>query len=621
MTADAMLTKGGTVRLHGTVLAASHDACPVVDGMVYFPRDCVSMAHLHPSPHTSACHRKGLCSYYGVVLTGPARNACRPAAAFSYEADGAPPVIAGRIAFYCGVEITDHLTGRARVVPGPAKEDRHCGMPGSDNPCGRRFLERGEVKSTWGTLAKRVPASVGGIALNLVALKPWSNVVASLWLGADSAPTVQPQSPALLFTNGSASLENTNTNNTISRADATLSMNTAAPLRILHVFLVSVSTTLIVLVLCKLFLAHRQLLKELHDPASCGAIGALLMACSQLSSETKHLGWRPGAQALLFLTGALQICLIPWFVFRIMKDRELPIPSAFPATVGVGMLTIASSTVGFMPFWWSMLGAVLSALCAFVFFPIVVTNVLRRASVSASPGIFILAAPFALLSLCHYSSFMRPVASANESCTATTATTAAATPSWPCLVSHALFVLSTAAVCLTLFAAWQRRTYIRKGFYRASYFAFIHHADAGVTFPLVAYSSSTMLYTLRVHGGNAFNAHASPPAVLVVWSWITVVLTSAIVGATDCMFVVHLPTWIRHGLPPTSVGQPEQCHEHRGAAWAEDEEDSDSMRRRRSSSSAEEEVEKKTAVAIPISARHDDVHQDEGIELSVKSDV
>ena len=34
-----------------------------------------------------------------------------------------------------------------------------------------------------------------------------------------------------------------------------------------------------------------------------------------------------------------------------------------------------------------------------------------------------------------------------------------------------------------------------------------------------------------------------------------------------------------------------------------------------------EEVEKKTAVAIPISARHDDVHQDEGIELSVKSDV
>ena len=68
-----------------------------------------------------------------------------------------------------------------------------------------------------------------------------------------------------------------------------------------------------------------------------------------------------------------------------------------------------------------------------------------------------------------------------------------------------------------------------------------------------------MLYTLRVHGRNAFNVHETPVG-LIAWSWITVVVTAVVVGVTDVMFLVYLPSWIRHGLPPVYIGQPEECH-------------------------------------------------------------
>ena len=51
---------------------------------------------------------------------------------------------------------------------------------------------------------------------------------------------------------------------------------------------------------------------------------------------------------------------------------------------------------------------------------------------------------------------------------------------------------------------------------------------------------------------------------MIAWSWITVVVAAVVVGVTDVMFLVYLPSWIRHGLPPQSIGEPEQCHVHVG---------------------------------------------------------
>ena len=559
---EETLLRGATARLHDTLLASCDDPLPKVDGMVFFLKENVRFQHLRRSAHTTVCHNKGLCSYWDVVHTGTDGSAAaRLAAAFAYEDDNTFSSVKGRVGFWCGVEITDHATQCTSVVFTPEDYDsgsRYCGQPGSESACNQSVLKTGNKEQPCDViycrkLAERVPASMGGIALNLIALKPWSSIVRWLWHGIDGGAQSEQSSTNSTRTN------NTSTNNTSTGigveyvdVDSTLlALDHSIALQILHFCLVTVCTMLILLVVFKLFLAHHQVVKELQKPASCGAVGALLMACSLLSSETKHWHHPTITQALLFFSGTLQICLIPWFVWRLFILRKLPIPSAFPATVGVAMLCIASGVVGFMPFWWSMLGVTLSVLCIVVFFPVVVVNTLRDPSVSASPGIFILTAPIPLLSLCHYSVFMTPIKSAVDSCSTTT--------SWPCLVSHVLFALSTAALCLTGFLAWQRRIFIQRGFYRASYAAFIHHADAGVTFPLVAYSSSTMLYTLRVHGRNAFNVHKTPVG-LIAWSWITVVVTAVVVGVTDVMFLVYLPSWIRHGLPPVYIGQPEECH-------------------------------------------------------------
>ena len=456
---EEKLLLGGTARLHGTVLAATDKPIPKVDGMVFFPKACVQFRHLRRSAHTTVCHNKGLCSYWDVVRTGSDGNAAaRPAAAFAYEDNDTLPSVKGRIAFWCGVEITDHATQCTSIVFTPSNYGtlglRYCGRPGSESVCNQSVLTPGnkDQPCNFRKFATRVPASVGGIALNLIALKPWSSIVRWLWHGVDGG-TSSTQSPTLL-TNSTGS--NTTTSTLPLSPDP-------ITLQILHFCLVAICTMLILLVILKLFLARQQVIAELRKPASCGAIGALLMACSLLSSETKHWHYPIVTQAFLFFFGALQIFLIPWFIFRITALRKLPIPPAFPATVGVGMLCIASGAVGFMPFWWSVLGLVLSALCVLVFFPVVVVNTMLHPSVSVSPGIFILTAPIPLLSLCHYSVFMTPIEAA---------TTTASSSSWPCLVSHVLFALSTAALGLTGFLAWQRRASIQRGFYRTSYTAY-----------------------------------------------------------------------------------------------------------------------------------------------------
>ncbi len=88
-------------RWNGSLIAQS-DACEVVEGNQYFPRDAVHDENLRPSDHTSICPWKGTAHYYDVVV-GDAVN--RNAAWYYPAPKAAASEIKDRIAFWKGVEV------------------------------------------------------------------------------------------------------------------------------------------------------------------------------------------------------------------------------------------------------------------------------------------------------------------------------------------------------------------------------------------------------------------------------------------------------------------------------------------------------------------------------------
>jgi len=87
---------------HDTLLAQSEDTV-VVEGNHYFPASSLRLEHFKPSNRHSTCPWKGEASYYDVVV-GEAVN---PGAAWYYpEPKPAAAEIAGRVAFWQGVEVT-----------------------------------------------------------------------------------------------------------------------------------------------------------------------------------------------------------------------------------------------------------------------------------------------------------------------------------------------------------------------------------------------------------------------------------------------------------------------------------------------------------------------------------
>jgi uncharacterized protein (DUF427 family) len=85
----------------GTTFAAS-DACVVVEGNQYFPKEAVKAENLRPSATTSICPWKGTAHYYDVVV-GDQVN--RDAAWYYPEPKAAAAEIKDRIAFWKGVEV------------------------------------------------------------------------------------------------------------------------------------------------------------------------------------------------------------------------------------------------------------------------------------------------------------------------------------------------------------------------------------------------------------------------------------------------------------------------------------------------------------------------------------
>ncbi len=87
----------------GAVLAHSDDTV-VVEGNHYFPEQALVREHFRPAATHTVCGWKGQASYYDVVV-GDAVN--RDAAWYYPEPKEAARAVAGRVAFWKGVEVVE----------------------------------------------------------------------------------------------------------------------------------------------------------------------------------------------------------------------------------------------------------------------------------------------------------------------------------------------------------------------------------------------------------------------------------------------------------------------------------------------------------------------------------
>ena len=90
---------------NGAVIAeAPANAVERVEGNVYFPVDTVRRDYLQPSDTHTVCGWKGTASYYHLAVDGQVN---RDAAWYYPEPKDAARNIAGRIAFWKGVEVAE----------------------------------------------------------------------------------------------------------------------------------------------------------------------------------------------------------------------------------------------------------------------------------------------------------------------------------------------------------------------------------------------------------------------------------------------------------------------------------------------------------------------------------
>ena len=363
--------------------------------------------------------------------------------------------------------------------------------------------------------ANRVPSSVGGITLNLIGLASWINVL-------NNMSEINDQAIIL-------------------------------PARLL---LISVTLVLTGLNLFKIIVVPRSFLRDVLDLDTCGAWGAFFMSFTLLSSELQWLDTTPSKSLTLFvllLASALQCTMLFWYLGYLLYLQVPPAPASFPATVGIGMTAIASR--GLLPAWLQRVhpGLLLSFGCCLVLFPWVAYEMLRNDKVVLSPSAFVLAAPISLCMIAFYNTNVLSLdmiaatnaanhsSNGNSSNNSSSDNNSSNSSTLIMTSSHVLFVLCTVGMLVTVVCAWRRRAILTSKFWRTAAGSFVHHADAGVTFPIVAYATCCMLYCSQLGG----------EGMLLYWAWTWVVICVFVVGSTNVLFLCHLPSWIRHGLPPS----------------------------------------------------------------------
>ena len=87
---------------NGAILANSDDTV-VIEGNHYFPAESINREFFTPSETHTVCGWKGTASYYNIVANGETN---KDAAWFYPEPKDAAREIAGRIAFWKGVQVS-----------------------------------------------------------------------------------------------------------------------------------------------------------------------------------------------------------------------------------------------------------------------------------------------------------------------------------------------------------------------------------------------------------------------------------------------------------------------------------------------------------------------------------
>ena len=355
---------------------------------------------------------------------------------------------------------------------------KYWGLPTSvTKTCAHSTL--GEIMHMY---ALRIPHSTGGIMLNIMGLTSWCNIFHHTGMQSETNAKV------ISFVQSS---------------------------------LYGVVLLLLCLFLFKTIMAPKAVAQELLNPDTCGAYGAATMAVTLLFAQVRWWHQPMLTYMSVALTSLLQFTMLCWYIGRLIYLKAPPSPSCFPATVGIGMSAIAGHITGVVPRTYQYLhpAFVVAVACAFVLFPWVAVRLLRDPTATASPAVFVLAAPWSLCTIAFFNTMALPGASMGVFVVA---------------CAHVLFVFSTVGMLTTLGCAFARSTVILQDFWRAKAHCCVHPADSDVTFPIVAYSIVCMYYSIHICNG-----------FLLWWAWLWVVVCVVVVGGINVSFLWCLPGWIR----------------------------------------------------------------------------
>jgi len=306
---------------------------------------------------------------------------------------------------------------------------------------------------------------------------------------------------------------------------------------------VILSAVIIISVFLKCCVNPVHVITELKKPKECGSYGALLMAASLTSSKASCISIEV-SKCLVYTAASLQLLMVVWYLCWCYFVRSPPVPYWFPATVGVGMISIAGSKVGISRSF-QLACFFLAALLCVVEWLWITARLYSSDRNAPAPSQFVHAAPVSLVALAFMAVFTKEIS--------------APMPSryYYHIAGHALFVWSTMAAFITMYFGWRRRGILRQ-FIRPASKRFVHQEWAALTFPLVATSTYALLYTGQIIV--PYNSHRSVSGTAVtVWASMLAVLCVLVVFPIDVFYFCGLPLWLKEGLPAVPVLPPIDC--------------------------------------------------------------
>ena len=260
------------------------------------------------------------------------------------------------------------------------------------------------------------------------------------------------------------------------------------------------------------------------------------MVWQYLSCRLVVLVSSTAAQVLVALGEAIQLALMFWFLALCWRKRTAPEPFWNPPTINVAFSAAAGIAVG-LPTSFSVACFALALLLQVTLVPPQVWRTTYDSTVSPSPAVAIMQAPCALNALVW--GVMRRDGAAAALLLGT------AEPDVLDRLSHALFLVASSVLWLTLLALWRRRRAICSDGFAPSF--------AALTFP----SCSSAVAALQYAGDPAADA-AAPRGLPVALRGALFVYAVALALLSLALVLLVLIFFVRHVIQrrPPAPAQP-----------------------------------------------------------------